>query len=53
MARLGDIGSADPDRDCRLVLNQLDGIMLHQLVFPDTDFDPLPQLCTVLAAITR
>jgi DNA-binding transcriptional regulator YbjK len=45
------IGSHDPDRDCRLVLNQLDGILLHQLVFPDPDFDPLPQLTTLLRAV--
>ena len=37
---LRELGSTDPDRDCGLILDQLDGIMLHQLAMPDPGFAP-------------
>jgi DNA-binding transcriptional regulator YbjK len=45
------IGSADPDRACRVLLDHLDGVMLHQVAFPDPEFDPLPALRTLLRAL--
>jgi DNA-binding transcriptional regulator YbjK len=45
------IGSTDPERDCRIVLNQLDGLMLHELAFSDPDFDPLPELIALIQAL--
>ncbi|HEY2281571.1 MAG TPA: TetR family transcriptional regulator [Streptosporangiaceae bacterium] len=50
---LAGLGSADPERDAQLVLDQLDGIMLHQLAFPDPAFDPEPALIRLLTALLR
>jgi hypothetical protein len=48
---LAAIGSADPRRDTQLVLDQLDGLMLHELAFPDPGFDPLPRLRALIAGL--
>jgi DNA-binding transcriptional regulator YbjK len=45
------IGSADPDRDAQLLLDQLDGLMLHQLAFADPAFDPGVPLGTLIRAL--
>jgi DNA-binding transcriptional regulator YbjK len=45
------LGSADPDGECRLILDQLDGIMLHQLAFPDPTFDPDREIAALVGAI--
>lgn len=50
---LRDIGSPDPDRHCQLVLNHLDGMMLHRLAFPDPRSDPLGEISAFLAAVVR
>jgi DNA-binding transcriptional regulator YbjK len=49
-AWLAQAGSADPGRDCRIILNYLDGLILHQLAFPDPGFDPGPDLNSVIHA---
>lgn len=43
------IGSTDPTVECRLILDQLDGIMLHRLAFSDPSVD----LDAVILAATR
>lgn len=48
---LRQIGSAEPDRDCRLMLDYLDGLMFHQLAFGDPDFDPVPGIRLVLGRL--
>lgn len=42
--RLEAIGSTAPAAHAELLFNQLDGILLHQLAFPDPDFQPLPTM---------
>lgn len=48
---LTDVGSADPGAHCRLVLDQLDGLILRELVFPDPTFDPQEALTGLLTAL--
>lgn len=48
---LRGVGSADPDGDAQLVLDQLDGLMLHQLAFADPDFDPGARLAVLIRAL--
>jgi DNA-binding transcriptional regulator YbjK len=45
------VGSTDPEIECRLILDQLDGIMLHQLAFPDSGFDPDRAITLAVEAI--
>jgi hypothetical protein len=45
------VGSVDPARDCQTILDHLDGIMLHQLAFPDADFDPHRQIAGLIRAL--
>jgi DNA-binding transcriptional regulator YbjK len=45
------VGSRDPDRDTRIVLDQLDGLILHQLAFPDPAFDPAGRLAVLIDAV--
>ncbi|BCJ63605.1 TetR/AcrR family transcriptional regulator [Polymorphospora rubra] len=45
------LGSTDPARDTRLVMDHLDGVMLHELSMPVADFDPRPGIRAVLAGI--
>ncbi|WP_326556484.1 TetR/AcrR family transcriptional regulator [Micromonospora sp. NBC_01796] len=45
------VGSPDPERHCRLMLDHMDGVIMHQLAFPDPDFDPTPGLRLLLGAI--
>jgi DNA-binding transcriptional regulator YbjK len=52
-AWLAALGSTDPDRDCRLVLDHLDGALLHQLAFLDPAFDPEPGLRALLTGLLR
>ncbi|HEU4422414.1 MAG TPA: TetR family transcriptional regulator [Pilimelia sp.] len=42
------VGSTDPRRDAQIVLNQLDGLLLHQLAFPDPGFDPAGPLAATI-----
>ncbi|GAA0815276.1 TetR/AcrR family transcriptional regulator [Spirilliplanes yamanashiensis] len=48
---LADVGSADPDVHCRLVIDQLDGLILRELVFAEPDFDPQEALAELLVAL--
>jgi DNA-binding transcriptional regulator YbjK len=50
---LRGVGSADPWRDTQLVLDQLDGLILHQLAFPDPTFDPSPRLTVLIDAVAH
>ncbi|GAB3525664.1 hypothetical protein GCM10027575_61020 [Phytohabitans suffuscus] len=46
-------GSADPERDVRYLANQVEALTLHQLAYPDPDFDPGPSLAALVAALVR
>lgn len=48
---LAQIGSADAERDCRLLLDFLDGVLFHQVAFADPDFDPVPAIRLVLGRL--
>jgi len=48
---LGDLGSTDPDGDCQLILDHLDGMMLHRLAFPEPAADPTEQITTLVRAV--
>lgn len=44
-------GSADPERDVRYLANQVEAMTLHQLAYPDPDFDPRPALGALVTAL--
>jgi len=44
------IGSTRPERHCRLLLDHLDGVILHQLAYGDPHFDPRPGIEAVVQA---
>jgi DNA-binding transcriptional regulator YbjK len=44
-------GSADPDRHAPIIMNHVTGIVLHDLAIPDPDFDPYPQIETLVVAL--
>ncbi|WP_407549137.1 TetR/AcrR family transcriptional regulator [Streptomyces sp. Pv4-95] len=44
-------GSSDPERHGRILLDHLDGVVLHQLAFPDEDFDPAPDIRQLLTGL--
>ncbi|BCB75508.1 hypothetical protein GCM10022251_28730 [Phytohabitans flavus] len=44
-------GSADPERDVRYLGNQVEALTLHQLAYPDPDFDPGPSLAALVNAL--
>jgi DNA-binding transcriptional regulator YbjK len=48
---LRELGARDPERDCRLILEYMDGALLHQIARPDPDFDPVPGLHRLLDAL--
>ncbi|MFI9050963.1 TetR/AcrR family transcriptional regulator [Streptomyces sp. NPDC053427] len=48
---VGRFGSAAPDRHGRILLDHLDGAILHQLAFPDEDFDPAPEIRELLGGL--
>jgi DNA-binding transcriptional regulator YbjK len=50
-AWLAAIGSSDPAADTRILLDQLDGIILHQLAMPDASYDPGPDLLRLLTRL--
>ena len=50
---LRSLGAANPSRDTQIILDQLDGIILHQLAFPNATFDPTPALELLIAAVIR
>lgn len=47
------IGSPAPERDCRLMLDYLDGVMFHQVAFADPTFNPEPGIRIVLGRLVR
>jgi DNA-binding transcriptional regulator YbjK len=46
------LGSADSLGECRLLLDQIEGIVLHQLAFPDPNIDLDRTIATALDALT-
>ncbi|MFJ6749060.1 TetR/AcrR family transcriptional regulator [Streptomyces sp. NPDC091266] len=44
-------GSRAPERHGRILLDHLDGVVLHQLAFPDDDFNPAPEIRELLAGL--
>ena len=42
------LGYRESERHCRLVLDYLDGVVLHHLAYPDPAFDPVPGIQFVL-----
>jgi AcrR family transcriptional regulator len=44
-------GSADPEHDAPIVMNHLTGLTLHQLAYPDPDFDPSAQITALVTAV--
>jgi DNA-binding transcriptional regulator YbjK len=47
------IGSTDPEVQCRLILDQLEGIILHQLAYPDPTVDLDQTMTAVVRALVR
>lgn len=47
------VGVPDPDYAVGVLMNHMDGMMLHQLAFPDPDFDPGPMLKRVIDGLLR
>jgi len=45
------LGSPEPELHCRMVLDYVEGLVLHQMAFPDPGFDPVPGLRAILTAI--
>lgn len=46
-------GSPDPQGHSRLVMDYLEGVLVHQVSFPDPHFDPTPGIDTLLRALLR
>ncbi|MFD0518476.1 TetR/AcrR family transcriptional regulator [Paractinoplanes durhamensis] len=46
------VGAADPETACELILDQMDGMILHQLAYPDPALDLERRLDTVVRAYT-
>jgi DNA-binding transcriptional regulator YbjK len=46
-------GSADPERDVRYLGNQVEALTLHQLAYPDPDFDPGPSLSALVSVLVK
>ncbi len=47
------VGSPDPERDFPIVANAIAGIVLHQLAYPDPEFDPTHDITVLIEALTR
>jgi DNA-binding transcriptional regulator YbjK len=45
---LAAVGSARPEADAQVVLDLLDGVILHQLAFPHPGFDPTARVAALL-----
>jgi DNA-binding transcriptional regulator YbjK len=50
---LAALGSADPEADAQVVLDHLDGVLIHRLVFPGYAPDPEPALGLLIEALLR
>lgn len=48
---LAELGSTDPEEHCELLTDYLDGVILHQLAFPDPTFSPERGIHAVLSGI--
>ncbi len=46
-------GSAEPERDARFLGNQVEAMTLHQLAYPDPDYDPGPSLDALVTALVK
>jgi DNA-binding transcriptional regulator YbjK len=47
------LGSNEPVRDTRFVGNYITGLILHQLSYPNPDFDPEPDITAILEAVLK
>ncbi|MFF4761011.1 TetR/AcrR family transcriptional regulator, partial [Streptomyces sp. NPDC001292] len=47
---LADLGSPAPREHCRILFDYVDGLIFHQIVMPEDEFDPEPGIRTVLSA---
>lgn len=45
------VGSAHPQRDMSIMANHVDAVTLHQLAYPDPEFDPEPCLVSLATAL--
>ncbi|MBR8642608.1 TetR family transcriptional regulator [Streptomyces tuirus] len=50
---LATLGSPDPREHCRLLFDYLDGMIFHQVVLPQENFDPEPGIRLVLGALLQ
>jgi AcrR family transcriptional regulator len=44
-------GSTDPDRHAPVIMNHVTGVILHELAIPDPEFDPYPQIETLVTML--
>jgi DNA-binding transcriptional regulator YbjK len=47
------VGSTNPDRDTRIVANFLTGAVLHQLAYPNPEFDPTGHIAHLIESLLR
>jgi AcrR family transcriptional regulator len=47
------LGSTDPVRDTRFIGNYITGLVLHQLSYPDPDFDPADDITAMIEAVLK
>ncbi|MGW4244790.1 TetR/AcrR family transcriptional regulator [Nocardia sp. NPDC004722] len=45
------LGSTDPLAHCRVLLDHIDGLALHQITWPEPDFDPAPGIRALLTGL--
>jgi AcrR family transcriptional regulator len=46
-------GSTDPERHAPIIMNYWTGVVLHDLAMPNPNFDPYPQLETLVTTLLR
>jgi AcrR family transcriptional regulator len=44
-------GSTDPDRHAPILMNHVTGLVLHELAIPDPEFNPYPQIETLVTTV--
>lgn len=47
------LGLPEPERDTAMVLDYLDGLILHRLALPEPDLDPAPAIAQLLSAVAN
>ena len=48
---LAGLGTAEPERVCRILADYVDGMILHQLSTPAAQFDPASEIEAVMRAL--